>query len=145
MICAGIKLRIEMIYYLWMLHYAVVKRIYRKRVKLVPKIADALAFSCILLLLVFILILVVNNTFLNSILKSNITIAPIACLFGAIVTFIFKMLTPRVTDKMIGDLRLVVNKTQNLKHIYSVLYVSFYFLLFIAIIFISIWSVTHKY
>jgi len=134
-----------MMYYLWMLHYSLVKRIYRKRIKGLKKGADGLAFLCLFLLFLFILVLFANKALLGKIIGSHITLAPIGGVIIAVITILLFFLSPRLTGKMIGALRKVIAQTRNVKYIYSVFYVSFFILLFILTIIIGVLTIPHHH
>jgi hypothetical protein len=134
-----------MMYYLWMLHYSLVKRIYRKRIKGIKKGADSLAFLCLFLLILFILVLLTNKALLGKIIGSHVTLAPIGGAIAVIILIPLLFLCRGLTSKKIGVLRRVIIQTRNVKHIYSVLYVSFLAALYILTIVVPILTIPHHH
>lgn len=120
-----------MMYYFWMLHYSLVKRIYRKRIKGLKKGASNLAFLCVSLLLLSLLLLLTNKALVGKIIDSNVTLAPLGGAIAAIIIIPFLFLWRGFTSKKIGILRRVIYRTRDIKHIHAVLYVSFFVGLYI--------------
>ena len=122
----------NLLYYFWILHYSLVKKIFRKRRKSLKKSAWNLALLCICLLIISVAVFIANKDSLRSIMTSSITLAPIAGFVAVIILIpIFLLLSGPLTNKKILLLRRAIKKTQNFKFIYSVLYVSFYLVLYI--------------
>ena len=132
-----------MLYYIWMLHYSLIKRIYRERRKKLKKVAGNIAFSCFFLLLLFILVLLSNKALLGNIIWSGVTLAPIGGAIVAILLIPLLFFYRGLTSKKIGILRKVVSLTRNVKHIYSLLYISFFVVLYLSTIIIMIATVPH--
>jgi hypothetical protein len=121
-----------LIYYFWMLHYSLVKKIFRKRRKSLKKSTWNLAFLCICLLFISVGVFIANKISLRSLITSKVTLAPIGGLVAVIILIpILFLLSGPLTHKKISVLRRVVKKTQNIKYFYSVLYVCFYLMLYI--------------
>lgn len=134
-----------MVYYLWSLHYSLVKRIYRKRFKDLKLTAWSLAFGCLLWLILFVLVLVTNKVLLWKTINSNLAIAPIGALIIALIMILLLLIYRGITSKKISILRKVIKQTKNVKHIFSAFYVSFFILLFILTIFIGISTITYHH
>jgi O-antigen/teichoic acid export membrane protein len=134
---------IDMWYYIWTLHYLLVKKIYRKRIKGLKKGAWSLAFLCLLLLLIFILTLLMNKSLMGELIGSGVTLAPIGALIVALILIPILFLSQGLTRKKINTLRKVIVQTQNVKRIFSILYISFFILLYISTIIIWISTVPY--
>ena len=121
-----------MIYFLWIFHYSLVKGIYRKRHKNLSTSADGLAFMCLLILLLFISIVLVDKELLWNLIRKRLPMGPIVkgilLLLTPIMIFI---LSGRLTKQKIKTIRKVVRIKSKIGHTYSVLYVYIYILLFI--------------
>lgn len=130
-------------FYIWMIHYSLVKRIYKKRFKGFKRTVDGLSFFCSFILGLFILFLLIDKELFWKIIRSGIALAPIVGLVVVLMSIPFLFLSHKLTKKKIGVLRKVIIQTQNIKHFYSVLYVSFYISLFILMLIIGIISMPH--
>jgi len=130
-------------YYLWLLHYSLAKRIYRKRIKGLKKGAWSLSFLCIVLLLLFVTTLLTNKALMGGILGSRLTLAPIGGLIAVIILIPMLFLSRGLSKKKIGTLRKVIVQTRNVKRIHSILYVSFFMILYLSTI--AIWISTIPY
>ena len=132
-------------YYLWILHYSLVKGIYKRRWKDMTTSADALAFACIFLLSLFVFILFVDKELLWDVLRKRMPLGPmvkgILALFAPILIF---LLSGRYTKQKIKTIRKVVKVKNRVKRIYSVLYVSFFAILFVFTFLMGVLSRTPK-
>jgi NADH:ubiquinone oxidoreductase subunit 6 (subunit J) len=132
-----------MIYYLWILHYSIVKGIYRKRWKGMTTSADALAFACLLLLSFFVFVLFVDKELLWDVIRRRMPLGPmvkgILALLAPIMIFLF---SGKLTKQKIKTIRKVVKEKNRIKRIYSILYVSFFVMLFVLAFLIGILSRT---
>ena len=133
-----------MLFYLKMLHYSLVKRIFINRSKYLKIKANRLTFLCSFLLSLFVLVLLTSRQTLWNTIMSRVTLAPIAGLIVAIISIPFLLFSNRhLTSKKFGILRRVVKQTRNVKHIFSVLYVCSFLMLFILMIAIGISARPH--
>ena len=125
-----------MMYYLWMLHYSMAKKIYKKRIKGLKKGAWGLAFLCIVISILFLLTLLSNKAILGDIMGSGLTLAPIGGLIAAIILIPLFFLSNGLTSKKISTSRKVIVQTRKIKRIHSILYVSFFVIVYISTIII---------
>lgn len=130
-------------YYLWILHYSLVKGIYKKRWKEMTTSADALAFACLFLLLFFIFMLFVDKELLWDVIRKRMPLWPmvkgILLLLAPILIF---MLSGRLTKQKIKTIRKVIQVKSRIKRVYSGLYVGFFVILFVLSFLIGILSRT---
>lgn len=138
-------IHIDNMLYIWMIHYSLVKGIYRKRFKGFNRTVDGLAFFCSFLLFIFILVLLIDKELFWEIIRSGMTFAPIVGMIVALLSVPFLFFSRKLTKKKIGVLRKVINLTRNIKHMYSVLYVSFYISLFIIMLIVGISSMPYHH
>ncbi len=126
-----LKLRLN---YFWILHYAIVKKNYRKRHKHLSSATDNFAFACLLFLIGFIFMVFVDKDFLWDLIRKK------RLPFGPIVRSLLFLLTPllliwmsgRLTKEKIGTIRKVIGKTKGIKRANAISYVSLFAILFIS-------------
>lgn len=130
-------------FYLWILHYSLVKGIYKKRWKGMTTSADALAFACLFLLSFFIFVLFVDKELLWDMIRRRIPLGPMVKGILALLApiFIF-LLSGRLTKQKIKTIRKFVKEENGIKRIYSILYIGFFVLLFVLSFLIVIFSRT---
>jgi hypothetical protein len=114
-------------YYLWVLHYSLIKGIYRKRWKGFTNSVDGLAFCCLLILSLAILILIVDKELLWNFIRKRLPLGPM--FKGILILFIpglFFLLSGKLTHQKIKIIRKVIEKKGKIRRIHSILYVSFF-------------------
>jgi hypothetical protein len=132
-----------MIYYLWILHYSIVKGIYRKRHKNLSTSADGLAFMCLLFLAVFIFILFVDKDLLWNVIRKRLPLGPLVKgILTLLVPILLLVLSGRLTKQKIRTVRKVIRIKDRIKRSYSILYVGFFTALFVLAIVIAALSIT---
>ena len=132
-----------MIYYLWILHYSIVKGIYRKRHKNLSTSADGLAFMCLLFLAVFIFMLFVDKDLLWNVIRKRLPLGPLVKgILALLVPILLLMLSGRLTKQKIKTIRKVIKIKNRIKRSYSILYVGFFTALFVLAIVIAALSMT---
>ncbi len=131
-------------YYIWSLHYLLAKKIYRKRIKGLKKGAWSLAFLCVVILLLFTLTLLTNKALIGNILFGA-ALAPIGGLVFAIILIPLLLISRNLTSKKVNVLRKVIIQTRNVKRIHSILYVSFFVILYISTIIVWIMNVPYHH
>ena len=125
--------------FIWFIHCALVKGMYRKRFATRSGSADGLAFFCVFIFLLFILVLTSDNTFLVDILYSGSSLAPFGALAGLLVVFLLELVFPSYKRKeRIPLLRAVIQSMSGQKRIQSVGYVSVFLLLFVFTVVLGI-------
>lgn len=119
-------------YYLWVLHYSLVKGVYRKRWKGMANSIDGLAFFCLFVLSFFLFILFVDKALVWEVIRKRLPLGPMfragLIVFAPIMFF---LLSRRLTKHRIRTIRNVLSKTKSLKRIYSGLYITVYVSLFV--------------
>jgi len=132
-----------MMYYLWILHYSIVKGIYRKRHKNLSTSADGLAFMCLLFLAVFIFMLFVDKDLLWNVIRKRLPLGPLVKgILALLVPILLLMLSGRLTKQKIKTIRKVIKIKNRIKRSYSILYVGFFTVLFVSAIIIAALSMT---
>jgi len=132
-----------MMYYLWILHYSIVKGIYRKRHKNLSTSADGLAFMCLLFLAVFIFMLFVDKDLLWNVIRKRLPLGPLVKgILALLAPILLLMLSGRLTKQKIKTIRKVIKIKSRIKRSYSILYVSFFTALFVFAIIIAALSMT---
>ncbi len=130
-------------YYLWTLHYSLVKGIYRKRWKDMTTSADALAFACLFLMSFFIFMIFIDKELLWGVIRKQMPLGPmVKGIFALLAPIMIFLLSSRLTKQKIKTIRKVVNVKQRIKRVYSVLYVCFFLILFVLSFLIGIFSRT---
>lgn len=130
-------------YYLWILHYSIVKGIYRKRHKNLSTSADGLAFMCLLFLAVFIFMLFVDKDLLWNVIRKRLPLGPLVKgIFALLVPILLLVLSGRLTKQKIKTIRKVIKIKNRIKRSYSILYVGFFTALFVLAIVIAALSIT---
>jgi hypothetical protein len=130
-------------FYLWVLHYSLVKGIYKKRWKEMTTSADALAFACLFLLSFFVFMLFVDKELFWDIIRKRLPLGPMAKGILVLLTpILIFMLSGRLTKQKIKTIRKVVKLKNGIKRIYSILYVVFFVILFFGAFLIGILSRT---
>jgi len=130
-------------YYLWILHYSIVKGIYRKRHKNLSTSADGLAFMCLLFLAVFIFMLFVDKDLLWNVIRKRLPLGPLVKgILALLVPILLLMLSGRLTKQKIKTIRKVIKIKNRIKRSYSILYVGFFTVLFVSAIIIAALSMT---
>ena len=123
------------IYLVWMLHYSLSKKILIIKGKGLKKVAWNLSFAYTLILTLFLTVLVINKDQLHSLVNSKIPLAPIGGLMVVLILIpIFFMFAGPKSNQKIKVLRKVVKMTHNINPFFSLLYGSFYFVLFRLIV-----------
>lgn len=126
-------------YYLWVLHYSLVKGVYRKRWKGMANSIDGLAFFCLFIFSFFLFILFVDKALVWEVIRKRLPLGPMfragLIVFAPIMFF---LLSRRLTQHRIRTMRNVLNLTKGLKRIYSVLYICVYVSLFILTLIIIV-------
>ena len=132
-----------MIYYLWILHYSIVKGIYRKRHKNLSTSADGLAFMCLLFLAVFIFMLFVDKDLLWNVIRKGLPLGPLVKgILALLAPILLLVLSGRLTKQKIKTIRKVIKIKNRIKRSYSILYVGFFTALFVLAIVIAALSMT---
>ena len=132
-----------MMYYLWILHYSIVKGIYRKRHKDLSKSADGLAFMCLLFLAVFIFMLFVDKDLLWNVIRKRLPLGPLVKgILALLVPILLLVLSGRLTKQKIKTIREVIKIKNRIKRSYSILYVGVFTALFVLAIVIAALSMT---
>lgn len=132
-----------MMYYLWILHYSIVKGIYRKRHKNLSTSADGLAFMCLLFLAVFIFMLFVDKDLLWNVIRKRLPLGPLVKgILALLVPILLLVLSGRLTKQKIKTIRKVIKIKNRIKRSYSILYVGFFTALFVLAIVIAALSIT---
>ncbi len=130
-------------YYLWILHYSIVKGIYRKRHKNLSTSADGLAFMCLLFLAVFIFMLFVDKDLLWNVIRKRLPLGPLVKgILALLVPILLLVLSGRLTKQKIKTIRKVIKIKNRIKRSYSILYVGFFTALFVLAIVIAALSIT---
>ena len=130
-------------YYLWILHYSIVKGIYRKRHKNLSTSADGLAFMCLLFLAVFIFMLFVDKDLLWNVIRKRLPLGPLVKgILALLAPILLLMLSGRLTKQKIKTIRKVIKIKNRIKRSYSILYVGFFTVLFVSAIIIAALSMT---
>lgn len=119
-------------YYLWVLHYSLIKGVYKKRHKNISTSADGLAFMCLLILSLFLSILFIDKALVWELIRKKLPLGPMVRT-GLIVfaPIMFFLLSRRLNKHRIRTIRNVLSKTKGLKRIYSTLYITVYVSLFV--------------
>lgn len=123
-----------MMYYLWMLHYALIKKLLGTGTKKSKKVVWNLSFFCIIILVLFVLTLLLYNGPLGNIMGSGIPLAPIGAVIAAILLTPLILMSRGLTGVKISRLRKIIIQTKNLNRIISFLYVIFFIVLYFEII-----------
>jgi hypothetical protein len=115
-----------------MLHYSLVKGIYKKRWKIgFNQSVNTLAFGCFFLLFCFLLIFFIDKQLLWDIIRKRVPLGPmtkgVLLLF---VPFLFLMHSRKLNAEKIKIIRKIVIIKNRINRKYSILYVSFFILLF---------------
>jgi len=130
-------------YHLWILHYSLIKGIYRRRHKNLSTSADGLAFMCLLFLSLFVFVLVINKELLWEIIRKRFPLGPmfmgILILLTPILIF---MVSGRLTPNKVRIIRKVIERKNKIKRAYSMLYVGFFVVLFVLTMIIAALSRT---
>jgi hypothetical protein len=130
-------------YYLWILHYSIVKGIYRKRHKNLSTSADGLAFMCLLFLAVFIFMLFVDKDLLWNVIRKRLPLGPLVKgILALLVPILLLVLSGHLTKQKIKTIRKVIKIKNRIKRSYSILYVGFFTALFVLAIVIAALSIT---
>ncbi len=119
-------------YYLWILHYSLVKGIYKKRYKNLSTSVDGLAFCSLIILSLFIFILFVDKDILWNVIRKRLPLGPLVK--GGLVLLVpilFFLLSRRLTPRRIRTIRRVIELKKKLKRSFSIAYVSVYIGMFI--------------
>jgi hypothetical protein len=107
--------------------------------------ADALAFACIFILSLFVFILLVDKELLWDVIRKRMPLGPMVKGFLALLApILILLLSGRFTKQKIKTIRKVVKVKNRVKRIYSVLYVSFFVILFVFTFLIGVLSRTPK-
>lgn len=119
-------------YYLWVLHYSLVKGVYKKRWKGMSNSIDVLAFFCLFVLSFFLFILFVDKALVWEVIRKRLPLGPMVRA-GLIVfaPIMFFLLSRRLNKHRIRTIRDVLSKIKGLKRIYSALYITVYVSLFV--------------
>ncbi len=129
-----------MVYYFWMLHYAIIKKRYRQRHRNLSASADGLAFMCLLFLMLFLIIVFTDREMLWKLLINRRTLGSFAKAIFLLLTVFFIFFIPISLKKhKIKTVRKVIDKTRNLNSVHSAFYVGLYITLFtLALILMAI-------
>jgi hypothetical protein len=132
-------------YYLWILHYSLAKKAYRKRTR-VKKGAWNLSITCSALLFLSILILSSNKLFIGNVINSGIVLAPIGGLIGVLITIPLIYLCQKVPRiKKIKTFRIVIKQTKNIKQWHAILYACLYAALYLFSLFLLISTIPNHH
>lgn len=130
-------------YYLWILHYSLVKGIYSKRHKNLSTSADGLAFMCLLFFVLFVFVLFVDKELLWAVIQKRFPLGPMVKGMLILLTpILIFMLSGRLTKQKIKTIRKVIKVKSRIKPVYSVFYVSFFITLFVLALIIAALSRT---
>jgi hypothetical protein len=119
-------------YYLWILHYSLVKGMYKKRWKEMTTSVDGLAFCCLFILSLFIFILFVDKALLWDVIRKRLPLGPLVR--GGLIVLapvLFFLLSRRLTQHRIKTIRKVIKVKRKIKRGFSILYISAYISIFI--------------
>ena len=101
--------------------------------------ADALAFACIIILSIFLLILFIDKELLWNVIRKRMPLGPmIKGILFLLSPILIVLLSGRLTKQKIKTIRKVILLKSRFRRVYSVLYIGFFIILFFASIIISI-------
>ena len=128
-------------FFLSVLHYSLVKGIYKKRWKGINNSISGLSLCCILILFLFLFFLFVDKELLWEIIRKRLPLGPLAKGIAIIMLPIIILLPSiKINRNRLKTIRKVVLIKRNFKYSHSVLYILFYITLFLSIFFIGIIS-----
>jgi hypothetical protein len=128
-------------FFLSVLHYSLVKGVYKKRWKGINNSISGLSFFCILILFLFLFFLFIDKELLWDIIRKRLPLGPMAKGIAIILLPIIILLSSvKINRNRIKTIRKVILIKRNFKFFHSVLYILFYITLFLSIFFISIIS-----
>ena len=124
-------------YYLWILHYAIVKGIY-KRWKGMTEAASGLSFCCLIVFSLFVLILFIDSDLLWQIIRRRLPLGPmVKGIFILLIPIFYWLYSLKVTKQKIKRIRRVILIKRKFNRTFSLLYVSFFAVLFMLTFIIS--------
>lgn len=119
-------------YYLWILHYSLIKGVYTKRWKGMTNSVDGLAFCCLLLLSLFVFVLCVDKELLWDLIRKRLPLGPIVkgilVLLAPVLLF---LLSGRLTKQKIRITRKVIQVKSKVGRVFSVIYLSVFICMFV--------------
>lgn len=114
-------------YYLWILHYSLVKGVFRTRWKGLTNSIDGLAFGCLFMLSLSIFLLFVNKELLWDVIRKRMPLGPMAKgILLILAPLMIFMLSGRLTKQKIKTARKVIRIKSKINRLFSVLYISFF-------------------
>lgn len=127
-------------YYLWMIHYSIVKKTYRKRRKNFKETISFQAVFYSFIFFFFVFVSLINKELLWRAINSHVPLAPLGGLLGVIIILLILLSSHRLTNRKVSILRKVSRQTRNIKHVYAILYACSFGVLFILTIIIGLSS-----
>jgi hypothetical protein len=119
-------------YYLWVLHYSLIKGLYKKRWKEMSASIDGLAFCCLFILSLFLCILFIDKAFLWELIRKRLPLGPF--FKGVLVVFVpivFFLLSRPLKQSRIRTIRKVIKLKSKINLRFSQLYIFVYISMFI--------------
>lgn len=114
-------------FFLWMMHYSLVKGVYRRRWKGMTSSADGLAFFCLFVLALFLVVLLIDKELIWALSRKRLSLAPMVMGLALLLTPLLVFLLPkRLSKKKIRYLRRIVELKKGFRRIHSVLYICFF-------------------
>ena len=128
-------------FFLSVLHYSLVKGVYKKRWKGINNSISELSFFCILILFLFLFFLFIDKELLWDIIRKRLPLGPMAKGIAIILLPIIILLSSvKINRNRIKTIRKVILIKRRFNFFHSVLYILFYITLFLSIFFIGIMS-----
>lgn len=128
-------------FFLSVLHYSLVKGVYKKRWEGINNSISGLSFFCILILFLFFFFLFIDKELLWDIIRKRLPLGPMAKGIAIILLPVIILLSSvKINRNRIKTIRKVVLFKRKFKFFHSVLYILFYITLFLSIFFIIIIS-----
>ncbi len=128
-------------FFLSVLHYSLVKGVYKKRWEGINNSISGLSFFCILILFLFLFFLFIDKELLWDIIRKRLPLGPMAKGIAIILLPIIILLSSvKINRNRIKTIRKVILIKRKFKFFHSVLYILFYITLFLSIFVIGIIS-----
>ena len=128
-------------FFLSVLHYSLVKGVYKKRWKGINNSISGLSFFCILILFLFLFFLFIDKELLWDIIRKRLPFGPLAKGIAIILLPIIILLSSvKINKNRIKTIRKVILIKRRFNFFHSFLYILFYITLFLSIFLIGIIS-----
>lgn len=128
-------------FFLSVLHYSLVKGVYKKRWKGINNSISGLSFFCILILFLFLFFLFIDKELLWDIIRKRLPFGPLAKGITIILLPIIILLSSvKINKNRIKTIRKVILIKRRFNFFHSFIYILFYIFLFLSIFFIGIIS-----